>query len=352
MPFDPITWALGFGATQSTRRLLGHLFNKDVRDALSKVANKWSASLPDEITTSPDVVLNAEGSGPARERLQLRLFLHNRVPDEDLWFEALLEAWRSRKAALGETGNGFLLQTTEAASPHLRALAASLSLECRKQSDLFQVSALHHLEEIASQTETIKRDVGITMSAVLNHLDNIAFRPQLINQRAISQLLENPHHCHGQGLMELNSLLLIDASSSVISGRIRVGESWVGAPGTPIEEAWYLPPGPTSLRKLVAEFVGKWASTSTPFHSKDTNEVYRAIASFHHELVSLHPFEDANGRVARVLTDYQARHLLYCQKPLRLRSDDAYYPALRKADDGDIEEFTSLLRVKIEASTA
>lgn len=348
MPFDPISWGLGFGATQATKKLLEHLFNSDIRSELIKVANEWSESLPQEISTPAEVVFGINDTGPERERLQLRLILHNQVPDETLWFNALYEAWKDRKSELGENGNGFIRQSDTDAKKHLKELAAALTLTCKKQSDLFQVSALTQLETIASKTDEIDRNVGITMSAVLNHLDNIAFRPQLINQRAITQLLENPHHCHGQGLMELNSLLLVDEPSSVISGRIRKTLSWVGAPNTPIENARYVPPAPKNLPKLVADFVGKWSSDKTQFHSHDQDEVIAAMASFHFELVSLHPFEDGNGRVARVLTDYQASHLLYHDKPYKLKSDDRYFGSLEAADNGDLSKFISILKEKTE----
>jgi hypothetical protein len=348
MPFDPITWGLGFGASQATKKLLEHLFNSDIRTQLSKVADEWSESLPQGISTPAEVVFGINDTGPARERLQLRLILHNQVPDETLWFNALYEAWIIRKEELKEQGNGFLQQSETDASKHLKELASALTLTCKKQSELFQVSALTHLEAIASKTDDIDRNVGITMSAVLNHLDNIAFRPQLINQRAITQLLENPHHCHGQGLMELNSLLLIDEPSTVISGRIRKTLSWVGAPNTTIEKARFVPPKPNVLPKLVADFVGKWSSDKSQFHSRDQDEVIAAMASFHYELVSLHPFEDGNGRVARVLTDYQAAHLLYHNEPFKLKTDDRYFSSLESADHGDITSFVSILKEKTE----
>lgn len=159
MAFDPISWAIGFGATQVAKTLLEH-FNGGLRSKLSNVAANWSMSLPDRIYTRPEVVFHDDGSGPARERLQVRLFLHNQVPDESLWYDALYEAWEERSTALGETGNEFLRQPPEDASTHLKELAAALSLTCKKQSELFQVSALQRLDELLSSTKNIERDVG------------------------------------------------------------------------------------------------------------------------------------------------------------------------------------------------
>jgi len=159
MAFDPISWAIGFGATQVAKTLLEH-FDGGLRSNLRNVAANWSKSLPVEIYTPPEVVFHDNGSGPARERLQLKLILHNQVPDESFWYDALFEAWEERAAALGEDGNEFLRQSPEDASEHLNELAAALSLACKKQSELFQVSALHHLDELLCSTKNIERDVG------------------------------------------------------------------------------------------------------------------------------------------------------------------------------------------------
>lgn len=159
MAFDPISWAIGFVATQVGKTLLEH-FNGGLRSKLSNVAANWSKSLPSEIYTPPEVVFHDDGSGPARERLQVRLILQNQVPDESLWYDALYEAWLERSTALGETGNEFLRQPPEDASKHLKELAVELSLECKKQSELFQVSALQSLDELLSRTKNIERDVG------------------------------------------------------------------------------------------------------------------------------------------------------------------------------------------------
>ncbi len=348
MPFDPISWALGFGATKATKNLLEHLFNSDFLKKLSKVGDSWSESLPKEMYTPSEVIFGINDFGPARELLQKCLIFDNQVPNKALWFNALFEAWESRKKEHGKEGNGFLQLSAEAASIHLDELAAELTLTCKKQQELFQISALSHLEEITSKTDTIEKNVEITMSAVLNHLDSTPFQPQLINQKAISQLLENPSVCNGQGLMELNSLLLIDEPSTIVSGKIRKSISWVGYPKTSLDMASYVPPKPENLPKMFAKFVDTWSSNKTQLHSDDTKEVIVAMANFHHELVAIHPFEDGNGRVARVLTDYQAAHLLFHEKPFKLRSDEQYFEALKKSDNGDLSSLVNLFQEKFE----
>ena len=349
MAFDPISWALGFGATQVARNLLNKLFSKDLRESLAAVGDEWSCNLPHVIATPASALLESDELGPEREKLQIRLYLHNQVPDESLWFGALFEAWKERKRALSGGSNEFFQQDEASAGGHLKNLAKALALACTKERELFQVSALTHLEKIASDTANIENKIDSTTSSILNQIKEINLpKPRAINRNYICQLLENPHICHGQGLMELNSLLLIDAPSSKIAGRIRKHKSWVGAEGGTLEQARYVPPGPDNLPATVANFVGKWSDSPTPFKSSNTSEICFAMAQFHHELVSIHPFEDGNGRVARVLTEYQAKHLLFFKGAFQLKHDGAYLAALALADDGNCDDFASLLEEKVQ----
>lgn len=195
--FDPIAWAIGFGATHSTRALLERLYPDDLRSKLRKATEKWASELPSEVKIEPEELINDMVSGPCRERLQIRLFLHNHVPDQDLWFYALEEAW---EAIRGTSELGFFTQPRESAGRHIRKLAKALVLACSHDPKLFQVSTLHQLEEIASRTVILEREMGITISLLLNSLEsikNISYRPHLVNQKAICRLLENPHLCHG-----------------------------------------------------------------------------------------------------------------------------------------------------------
>jgi len=67
-------------------------------------------------------------------------------------------------------------------------------------------------------------------------------------------------------------------------------------------------------------------------------------AIFHHRFVSIHPFDDGNGRVARLLVNYM---LLKADMPvviIKSKEKSEYIRALAKADVGDIVAFVTYMQ--------
>jgi Fic/DOC family len=75
------------------------------------------------------------------------------------------------------------------------------------------------------------------------------------------------------------------------------------------------------------------------------------IASkLHHDFVLIHPFDDGNGRVARLLVNYVLLRAGF--PPVIVRSEDkpAYLTALRKADAGELDALTDYLATALNWS--
>jgi Fic family protein len=106
----------------------------------------------------------------------------------------------------------------------------------------------------------------------------------------------------------------------------------------------HLPPEGFEVPRLMREFVAWLRTSKKGLHPV----VYAALA--HHRLAAIHPFEDGNGRTARLLMN-----LLLMQKgyPLVviLKNDRRkYYRALDLADRGDLGPLTKLIAQGVERS--
>lgn len=68
----------------------------------------------------------------------------------------------------------------------------------------------------------------------------------------------------------------------------------------------------------------------------------------HYAFVRIHPFQDGNGRVARVLASLPL--LAHCDIPLVIFTDDhdRYLDALEDADRGDVQRFVTFLRARLQ----
>lgn len=76
-------------------------------------------------------------------------------------------------------------------------------------------------------------------------------------------------------------------------GQFRKDQNWIGAPGSGIEQASFVPPSPLALN----EHMQNWAD----YLSSDRDEPLIQAAIMHAQFELLHPFNDGNGRMGRLI---------------------------------------------------
>lgn len=161
------------------------------------------------------------------------------------------------------------------------------------------------------------------MKGVHGKLDLILSRTTAIemNLHAQPSSLQNPVHLDLLRCRLRHSVLRqcvgCTASSPKIfgyprrfEGRFRAVQVWIGAPDSTHETARYLPPPPQDVPGLVEEWLRGWHRRHRELRGKEKGEIVNGLAELHHRFLSIHPFMDANGRVARSVTDQAARELL------------------------------------------
>ena len=74
---------------------------------------------------------------------------------------------------------------------------------------------------------------------------------------------------------------------------------------------------------------------------KDKNELNPIFLAteFHYRFIRIHPFDDWNGRTARILMNFILMQLWYPPAIIKTEEKDSYYSVLRLADSGDLSWF-------------
>lgn len=139
-----------------------------------------------------------------------------------------------------------------------------------------------------------------------------------------------------------------------LPGELRTSQNWIGAPGSTIETARFVPPPPTELSDLLTDW-------ETFAHEESKLPLLVRNALLHYQLETIHPFLDGNGRIGRLLIVL----LLVAHERLPAplldissyfeRDRDSYYGALRTASEqGDATPWIELFlrAIQVQASSA
>lgn len=128
-----------------------------------------------------------------------------------------------------------------------------------------------------------------------------------------------------------------DDRPEAIRGKLRGVTVWIQ--GATTKEPVHTPPPPDELPRLLSDLIDWWTARHRALRGASKTEIVPALAELYHRFLWIHPFLDANGRVARTLLDEAARELLNQSIGPEFEGDrHAYYNALMAADRGQLEE--------------
>lgn len=111
-------------------------------------------------------------------------------------------------------------------------------------------------------------------------------------------------------------------------GKIRTIQNWIGSPGQTIQNSIYIPPAPKLLDDLLENFVD--FLHNPPKHMS----VLVQCAIMHYQFEAMHPFQDGNGRIGRMLISLLLAEKGVLEQPLLYisayfeKNSDNYYKGL------------------------
>jgi fido (protein-threonine AMPylation protein) len=131
--------------------------------------------------------------------------------------------------------------------------------------------------------------------------------------------------------------IMLFESGSIELGVYRTHTIWVGSPKSSPEKATFNPPKPELVPELTEILLKRWRDEyDILLNSKKKALKIEKIALFHNDFLSIHPFLDGNGRVARFLLNQQVSELLKINKQVIIEDKPSYFNALNEGQNNNL----------------
>lgn len=185
------------------------------------------------------------------------------------------------------------------------------------------------MDEVILPEEEIMPEKRDDWSEVQNYIKAINYSIAQLNEIPLSmRLLEKSHEILLSGVR----------GKERQPGQVRTTQNWIG--GSSIKTASFIPPHPDDMRASLTDLELFW-------HNKKINMPNLIkIAISHYQFETIHPFNDGNGRIGRMLITLHLIELGLLQKPTLYLSDyfernkGAYYDALTFVrDHNDMDQW-------------
>lgn len=131
----------------------------------------------------------------------------------------------------------------------------------------------------------IEKNTNQNVADVVNYIKATEF--------ALSRLKSLPLCC--RLLKETHAVLMEGVRGQEKNpGEFRSSQNWIGAAGSTLRTARYIPPNPSDMLEAMSEL-------EQYINSEDSLNVLIQAALLHYQFETIHPFLDGNGRIGRLL---------------------------------------------------
>lgn len=200
-----------------------------------------------------------------------------------------------------------------------------------------------NFDEIKATLDTIKRTsvrlAGLIDAHDINTSKKLSVLPIAGIQLSSRISVEDLQALHLACLYESG---LVNSPAAQGFRKIQV---WIGLPGSTLQNADFVPPPPNEVPRRVNELIEWWRNEYMNVAYGDDSQKILAIAQFHEKFLSIHPFLDGNGRVARIIASIQYQDLLNQLIAFEeIESRAEYYAALQAAREGGHQTLVDVFR--------
>lgn len=183
------------------------------------------------------------------------------------------------------TGATKSLATLDALATHIPNMNLFISMYVRKEALLSsQIEGTQAtLEDVLDPL--IEKNANQNVSDVVNYIKAFEFAVERMKTLPLcNRLLKETHGVLMQGVR----------GQEKSPGEFRSSQNWIGAQGSTIKNARYIPPNPSDMIEAMSDL--------EKYMNEDNSlNVLVKSALIHYQFETIHPFLDGNGRVGRLL---------------------------------------------------
>ena len=131
----------------------------------------------------------------------------------------------------------------------------------------------------------IEKNANRQVADVINYIKATEFALERLNSLPLCNRL----------IKETHEVLMKDVRGQEKNpGEFRYSQNWIGAAGSTLKNARYIPPNPEDMKQAMSDL-------EKYINSDDELDLLIQAALIHYQFETIHPFLDGNGRVGRLL---------------------------------------------------